>query len=313
MPSPATVEPAGVALLNPQANGGRAVALRRPIEAWLAHNAPGVSLLAPANAEAAQALLVILAPRTRVALIGGDGTLHRLLPALMHCGHRVGLVPAGSGNDMARALGVANLAWPEALAHALRAPVRPIDVGEVMVEAGEAPGQYCFASSLSVGFDAQVSARVSTVPSWLSGRGRYLWATLDCLRRAQPQPLRIWADGQAVHDGPALLAPVLNTPTYGCGIPAAPQARFDDHWLDLLVAGDVGRWRALGLLPTLLTGRHARRPEVALHSFRRLLVEAELPVALATDGEVLPPAQRFAVQVLPKALYVAAAPEPGAA
>jgi len=299
----ATVEPAGVVLLNAQADGGRALALRRPIEAWLAHNVPGVSLLMPVNAEAAQAMLMILAPRTRVALVGGDGTLHSLLPALMRCGHRVGLVPAGSGNDVARALGVAHLHWAEALAYALHAQTAPIDLGQLE---SEVTTRY-FASSFSVGFDAAVAARAQTPPGWLPTRHRYLWATLRELVNAQPRTLRLWADGRAVHDGPALFAAVLNTPTYGSGIPAVPAARVNDHWLDLLVAGDVGRLRALSLLPRLLRGQHMRAPEVALHSFRKLAVEADEPLPLAADGEVLPPARTISVQMLPKALHLAGA------
>lgn len=297
------IEPTGVVLLNAQADGGRARALRRPIEAWLAYNAPGVSLLAPANAEAAQATLMVLAPCTRVALIGGDGTLHAMLPALMRNGHRVGLVPAGTGNDVARALGIAELHWPEALAYALHAPTAPIDIGQVDTDTD----QRYFISSCTAGFDAAVAARAQAAPAWLKGRNRYLWATLRELLHAAPREMRVWADGRPVHDGPALLAAVLNTPTYGCGIPAVPTARLNDHWLDLLVAGDIGRVRALSLLPRLLRGRHMRSPGVSLHSVRRLQVQAQQPLPLATDGEVLPPSKRFVVQILPKALHLAGA------
>lgn len=297
------VEPAGVALLNPLADGGRAARLRRPIEAWLARHAPGVSLLVPGHVEAAQAMLTILAPCTRVALIGGDGSLHRLLPALLQGGHRVGLVSAGSGNDVARALGVAELDWPQALAYALHAPVAPVDLGRF--DSDQEVG--CFVSSLSMGFDAAVAARAHRVPRLLRGRQRYLWATLRELWQARPRELRVWADGRPVHDGPALLAALLNTPTYGCGIPAAPDARMDDHWFDLLLAGDIGRLRALRLFPALLRGQHRRAPGVAMHGLRSLRIEADTPWPLAVDGEVMAPTRRLTVQMLPKALYLAGA------
>lgn len=298
-----SVEPAGVALLNPQADGGRAARLRRPIEAWLAENAPGVSLLVPHNEEAAQATLMILAPCTRVVLIGGDGSLHAMLPALMRCGHRVGLVPAGTGNDVARALGVARLAWPEALAYALHAPTEPIDLGQLETEAGP----HYFVSSLLAGFDAAVTARARYGPTWLKGCNRYLWATAREWLHLAPQEMRVWTDGRMVHDGPALFASVLNTPTYGSGIPAAPAARLNDHWLDLLIAGRIGSARALSLLPRLLAGRHTRQSGVSLHTFRKLLVDAERPLPLAADGEPLPAAARFSVHLVPKALQVAGA------
>lgn len=113
-----------VVLLNPQAAG-----LRRPMADWLAHHAPGVSLLMPEGVQAARARLAILAPRTRVALVGGDGTLSAMLPALLRNGLRVGLVPAGRANRVAGALGLGALDWARALMYALHAPTAPVDVG----------------------------------------------------------------------------------------------------------------------------------------------------------------------------------------
>lgn len=297
-------EPSGVALLNPAADGGRAAALRRPVEAWLARNAPGVALLTPQSVDQAQAMLLILAPRTRVALLGGDGSLHQLLPALMRCGHRVGLVPVGTGNDVARALGVRNLPWEEALDLALHAGTRPVDIGQVETSGPAGNDARCFVSSLTVGFDARVAHRALEAPRWLRGRNRYLWATARAWARLAPVDMRIWADNRLVQEGPTLLASALNTPTYGSGIPAAPEARIDDHWLDLLVGGDIGRWRALPLMMSMLRGRHTRAPRVALYSARKLLIEAAEPLEVAADGEPLPPATRVTVHLLPKALHM---------
>jgi len=222
-------EPSGVALLNPAADGGRAAELRRPVEAWLARNAPGVSLLTPQSIDQAQAMLLILAPRTRVALLGGDGSLHQLLPSLMRCGHRVGLVPVGTGNDVARALGVRHLPWEESLDLALHAATRPVDIGQVEASGPAGNDARCFVSSLTVGFDARVAHRALAAPRWLRGRNRYLWATARAWAELAPVDLRIWADNRLVQEGPTLIASLLNTPTYGSGIPAAPEARIDDH------------------------------------------------------------------------------------
>jgi hypothetical protein len=123
--------PSAVALLNPLAVQGRAGALRAPVLAWLARHAPGVPLLSAATSTEARALLSILAPRTRVALIGGDGTLHAMLPALLKCGLHTGLVARGRRASVARSLHLDELDWRDGLLHALHAPTAPVDVGVI--------------------------------------------------------------------------------------------------------------------------------------------------------------------------------------
>jgi diacylglycerol kinase family enzyme len=149
-----------------------------------------------------------------------------------------------------------------------------------------------------------VAHRALAAPGWLRGRNRYLWATARAWAELAPVDLRIWADNRLVQEGPTLIASLLNTPTYGSGIPAAPEARIDDHWLDLLVGGDIGRWRALPLMLSMLKGHHTRAPQVALHSCRKLQIEAGEPLAIAADGEPLPSATRVTVHLLPKALHM---------
>jgi diacylglycerol kinase (ATP) len=116
------------------------------------------------------------------------------------------------------------------------------------------------------------------------------------------------ADGQeqAVFDGPALFASVLNTVSYGGGMPAVPMARLDDGRLNLLLAGEFGRLGALAMLPRLLLGRHLGHPNVHTLPFQRLNVSSALALPLAADGEALPASSQFHVWVQPQALAVAA-------
>lgn len=123
--------PPAVVLLNPLAALGRAGELRRPVADWLAHHAPGVPLLSAASVTEARARLSILAPRTRIVLIGGDGTLHAMLPALLKGGLRTGLVAVGRSTSVARSLHLDELDWRQGLLHALHAPTAPVDVGVI--------------------------------------------------------------------------------------------------------------------------------------------------------------------------------------
>ncbi len=295
---PSLVPP--LVLLNPQAARGRAARLAAPLREWLAGHAPGAALRLPDSADAARAALRELPAGTRVVLVGGDGTLHQMLPALLKRKHVLGLVPCGSGNDTARALGLHRLHWREALAHALAAPASRMDVGEARADGWSEP----FISSLSIGFDAAVTARALRAPMLLSGMPRYLWATFGELGALRQHTLRAHCDGRPAHAGATLVAAVLNTRSYGSGMPAVPHARIDDSRLDLLLAGRFGRVGTLAMLPLLLAGWHLRHPRVRSLPFEELRIESEAPLPLAADGEPLPSARQLALRVRAGALAV---------
>lgn len=299
-----------IVLLNPRAAGGRAAALAGPVRQWLETHAPGVLLIESDSIERSRAALQCMPRSSRAVLIGGDGTLHHMLPVLLTHRLALGVVPMGGGNDTARALGVHHLPWPNALALALKGPTRRMDVGELVLPSGRVP----FISSLAAGFDAAVGARAVGAPGWLDGLPRYLWATFGELFALQHHTLRARVDGTLVHDGPALFASVLNTPTYGSGMQVMPPARIADAKLDLIVAGDFGRLGALAMLPRLLRGTHLGHARIATHPFQNLEIDSDRPLPLAADGEPLEPTRRLEVRVRASAISVVSArPARGAA
>ena len=290
-------------LLNPQARGGRARRLEPLLRAAVAVQAPQAMVAAPGSVADALALLHAQPRGGRVVLAGGDGTLHQMLPALLARELELGLIPAGSGDDSARAFGLRGWPWPRALAQALSAPAVAVDVGEVITPQETRP----FVSSLGAGFDAAVAQRALQGPAWLRGMPRYLLATLREVAHLRRFSLRVSVDGQLLHEGDTLFASTLNTPSYGGGMPAVPAARFDDGRLDLLLAGRFDRVGTLLMLPRLLTGHHLGHPEVQCRSFTRLCIEADVPLPLAADGEAMAAASRVEVRVLPRALKVVVA------
>jgi len=284
-------------LLNPHAANGRCAALAQPLREAL----PQVPLVLPENVGAARQRLLALPEGSRVIVAGGDGTVHQLLPALVARKLQLALLPGGTGNDLARTLGLARMGWREALAHAQRAPASSMDLGEITTAEG---GVQLFMSSLTAGFDAAIAIRAQAAPHWLRGQPRYLWATLNEIGRLRVYPLRVEADGELLHDGPLLFASSLNTPSYGSGMPAAPGARVDDGKLQLLRVGAFGRFGALAMMPLLLMGLHLRHSKVALSGFQTLRLSSSAPLPLAVDGEPLPSSTDIAVRVLPQALSV---------
>ena len=297
---PGVIAPAltpALCLLNPHAANGRCAALAAPLREAL----PQVPLVLPENVASARQRLLALPEGSRVIVAGGDGTVHQLLPALVARKLQLAILPGCTGNDLARALGLARMSWREALAHAQRAPATSMDLGELA-----APGNdpQLFMSSLTAGFDAAIAIRAQAAPNWLRGQPRYLWATLTEIGKLRVYPMRVEADGQLLHDGPMLFASSLNTPSYGSGMPAAPGARVDDGELQLLRVGAFGRLGALAMMPLLLTGQHLRNAKVHLSGFKVLRLSSPTPVPLAVDGEPLPSATEISVRVLPQALNV---------
>ncbi len=293
-------------LLNPKAGGGRARKLLREIEASLALASPRPMFFMTDDVRGARKLVDALPAGSRVIIAGGDGSVQQLLPSLVAGGHTLALVPIGSGNDTARALGVAGKNWRSALALALEGRASAMDLGEIsFIEAGgRHERRALFISSLAAGFDAAVTARVAGVPGWLTGLPRYLIATLAELAVLRRFAVSIRADGQLCHEGDVLLASSLNTPTYGAGMPIAPGARDSDGQLDLMLADGMGLLRVLRLLPAMLAGRHLGRPGVQHLRFADLEASAGVPLPIAADGEYLGDVSSLRVVVRPGLLSV---------
>ena len=291
-------------LINPHAAGGRALKLLPGIHAWCqSHASPSkpTRIEAPETIASALTLLSNLPAQSRVVVVGGDGTLHQMLPALIQAQHEVGLVPYGSGNDCARAWGLYNMSWQDALRFALTGVPHRIDVGSVAINQDPA---HFFHSSLAIGFDASVGNRALAGPSYLRGLPRYLLATFRELHNLRNWPLDIQVDGQRVIEANCLLASSLNTSTYGAGMPAVPHALIDDGQLNLLVAKEFNRLQTLLMLPRLLTGTHLSHPRIKCQPYHAALITSSVNVPVAADGEPLGDARNITLKVMPQALQV---------
>ncbi len=287
MPSSAIV------MLNSQAGDQAAARLRPQISAWLGRNAAGVPLLEPRSAHEALATLIILAPRSRVVLVGGDGTLHSMLPALLRRGHQLGLVPCGRSNRLAHRLGLTTLAWEQALHLALEQPARAIDLGQVDTPHGSWP----FASCLSAGFEARITAHEQQLPLWLSHQPlRSLSAFMGEQRRFETTPMRIWVDGQLRHDDRSL--------SISLGLRSSPDHPPTERSVSAQIAarvlGPVSRLTALRSV--LSRDRSPEHPKIESFSLRQIQVDATRDLPLVADGEPLPNTPRFGVQLLSRAV-----------
>ncbi len=218
----------------------------------------------------------------RVIAVGGDGTVQEAINGIA-AGQgpvELGIVPLGSGNDLARGLGLPSdleRAWRVAVGHA----TRPVDVAAARNGAGI---ERWFASAGGIGFDAQVANRMAARRWWQAGRAGYLATTLIELRRFRNSAASIRIDDGEVADR-VLFVAIANGPFYGGGMRIAPDARVDDGLLDVCVVGDVSRLTAIRQLPNLYRGTHVRHPSVSTGRGRRVTIEGEPGTPVHLDGE----------------------------
>lgn len=270
-------------LSNPFAGKGRA---GREAEAALAHlRARGQDVHVFTGDSAASSLVLATqalaeAPRVLV-VVGGDGTLSGILDLLCESAVPVALVPAGTGNDLARALGLPRHDPVAAAELALSGIARAIDVGEIRTEGRVAP----FLTIAALGFDAKVSDRTNRL-RWPHGVLRYYLALVIELLRLRPMEFTVSVDGSDAVAAPGTLVAVGNTESYGGGMPLCAGASADDGLLDLVQVAPLSRLRLLRLFPLLLRGTHLSRREVSHRRARSVTVSAPGLVVYA-DGERL--------------------------
>lgn len=214
-----------------------------------------------------------------VVALGGDGMAHLAVQACAGSATALAVIPAGTGNDLARALAVPPepLTAAAATGVALRAGrVRPLDLGRVS-------GGSWFATVLCAGFDSAVNERANKL-RWPRGPRRYDVAILAELTKMRPYPLLVETDTDTVRLD-ATMVSLGNLPYYGGGIPICPDARPDDGLLDITVVGATSRRDLVTILPRLRTGKHLEHPAVATLRARSVHLSGENRWVAYADGE----------------------------
>lgn len=232
------------------------------------------------------ARLAGLAHRSAVIACGGDGTVHDVLQGLTGTGTALGVVPAGSGDDVAGSLGLAT----GSVARACSAIIRDLqedrrtmaDVGVAVTPDSEP--RY-FASVLCTGFDARVNARANTMGRWFGQR--YTLAMLRELTSFTAMEYTI--DSPAVAGSPretvtAMIVSIGNGAMYGSGMRICPNADTTDGLLDVTILHNVSRARLLWSFRLVFSGAHIRLPYVETIRVPSLTLSSPGAVAYA-DGE----------------------------
>ncbi len=224
-----------------------------------------------------------------VCAMGGDGTVNEVINGIAGTGAALAVIPVGTGNDFANALGVPKGDVAAACRVLARGQRRPMDLCRV--------NDRYFASSFGAGFDARVTKAANERFKRLGGIWTYIFAVISVIWSFRPNPVRIVADGREISKSPLLVA-ATNWKSYGGGMYICPGAEIDDGMLDVCIVDNVPILRFLYCFPRVIRGTHVTMPEVQMLRARSVHISCSRTETYHVDGEVFEAAEMEVALVL---------------
>jgi diacylglycerol kinase (ATP) len=268
-------------LVNPTAGKGRAAHVVADVTERLRAAGSNVAILVGTDAADAAALArrAVADGVDALVALGGDGMVHLALNVVAGTPTPLGIVPAGTGNDLATTLGLPTkdpVAAAGVLAEKLASGGRAMDAVRV--------GDKWYGCVLGAGFDSRVNDRANRM-SWPRGRMRYNIAILAELGVFKPLPFVLELDGER-WETDAMLVAVGNAKSYGAGMKVTPDAEIDDGLVDVQVLGPVSKLEFLKTFPKVFKGTHVGHPAVTIRRAKVVSISSPGVTAYA-DGEYL--------------------------
>jgi diacylglycerol kinase (ATP) len=216
-----------------------------------------------------------------VAALGGDGQVGMCANGVIGTGAALAVIPAGTGNDFARHIGL-DRKDPLAATRLLADPTtKQIDVVRVSTPERE---RY-FVNVGGAGFDSEVNAHANQVRR-LKGTPKYIYSTFVTLARFTAGSFTVTIDGER-HDLPAMMIAVGNGSSYGGGMLVTPEARVDSGTLDVCVIGRISKLNFVRTFPKVFKGRHVDHPAVTMLRGKSVEITADRTFQVFADGELV--------------------------
>ncbi len=209
-----------------------------------------------------------------LVICGGDGMVHLAVQAVATTSTALGIIPAGTGNDVARYFDIPRKDTLAAADRVIAGQTRTIDLAR--------SGSRYFVTVLAAGFDAVVNERANRM-TWPRGQMRYNLATLAELRVFEPLPYTLQIDGRELSLD-AMLVAVGNGPSFGGGLRITEGAILDDGMLDVVIIKTMSKLDLVRTYPQLFSGKHTQHRQYEHHRVRSVTVAAPGIVTYA-DGE----------------------------
>ncbi|MBR3018024.1 MAG: diacylglycerol kinase family lipid kinase [Clostridia bacterium] len=228
-----------------------------------------------------------------VLSVGGDGTAFETAQGLAGSDTALGLIPAGTGNDFAKAIGSPKT--PEAaLEFVLTHPPKKTDAGEI--------NGRMFINEIGTGFDVSVLDYAEKAKKYCRGLLPYLYGVIRTLFRFRSISVTYSIDGKPAVTQEAFVIAVANGGMIGGGIPIAPEARVDDGMLDFLIVGKIQKRNLLPRLAGLMRGKILVFPETTFVRASSVVFSSP-KTRVNIDGEIVNETQVIA-RILPNVLWV---------
>ncbi|GIW77758.1 MAG: lipid kinase [Phycisphaerae bacterium] len=213
----------------------------------------------------------------RVIVVGGDGSINSTLSGLLKTQLPLGIIPAGTANDLARTLNLPDTPV-EAARLILSDQKRVIDVAQV--------NDHLFINAASLGLSVNITRQLTRSLKKRWGPFAYALASARAVFRAKPFHVHVTTEQEKVYLKTVQLV-VGNGRYFGTGMTVHEQADIDDHSLDLYSVGVYHWWSILALLPSLRWGTHQSYRSVYNARGRRFRIETRVPRPITADGEIL--------------------------
>jgi diacylglycerol kinase (ATP) len=288
-------------LANPSAGEGKAGRLIGRVHAILDEVGVDHEIQVSRSAEEMEALARAAGEHGgTVAVLGGDGSVNLVVNGLFGTGASLAVLPAGTGDDFAKAIGIGKL---DAATRLLADP-KTVDIDLIKVTAGVEERRYI--NVAGTGFDSAVEEVAAGMRRRLGPRGHYALATVKTLSRFVPAMFHIELDGASL-DVDAMLVVIGNSFAYGGGMKVLPQASIVDGELDVCVVSAMSKGAFLRAFPKVYIGKHATHPKVTMLKGRDLKIEANRRMTVFADGERVGSLPAV-FKVLPKSISVVIGP-----
>lgn len=240
----------------------------------------------------------ISAGATTIVCVGGDGTAGNVANTILHSGAdvRLGVIPAGTGNDFARTLGVTRSDIDLIAARSIIPSQDRMDVGRIE--------ENYFLNSSGFGFDVAVLQGLARA-RWLGSNLVYFYSALTGILGFGGVEIRIESPEIARERALYLLVVIANGSRFGGGLRIAPTATVTDGELDVVLIRDASRMRRLQMLASATSGGHVRFGEVTLERTARMTFRFDDKPFYESDGELHQAASsELIVECVPAALRV---------
>jgi len=272
-------------LVNPASGKGRVSQHAARVIEGLSAPGDSVTTLLGDSAAHAEDLMgqAVEAGLDTIVAVGGDGTVHLALQAVVGTDTSLGIVPLGTGNDAAASLGIPTKDPHAAVRVVLDGHTRSFDVGHARTAEGI---ERYFLCVLSTGFDSLVTERANRMTR-PSGDSRYVLAMLAELRAFTPVPYHVQVDDEVVDDD-AMLVSLGNGPMFGGGMRVCPAADLHDGLLTMIWVHRISKVELLRVFPRIFRGTHVTHPAVTQRQVGTVRLSAPGQLAYA-DGERVGP------------------------